>query len=160
MRGIAFRDFAPGDGAWIRARHAALYAEADGFDAQFGAAVAEVLSQFEATRDPCCERAFIPLRDGQPRGSLFCTREDAQTARLRLFLLEPEERGQGLGRHMLGRCVAFAREAGYARIVLSTHESHRAACALYARSGWRLVASHPVRSYGRDLVRQDWEMPL
>jgi RimJ/RimL family protein N-acetyltransferase len=61
---------------------------------------------------------------------------------------------------MLDRCLAFAREAGYARIVLSTHESHRAACALYARSGWRLVASHPVRSYGRDLVRQDWEMPL
>lgn len=160
MQGIAFRDLCPGDADWIVARHAALYAEADGFDQSFAAAVAEVLARFESARDPTCERAFIPLRDGRPRGSLLCTREDARTARLRLFLLEPEERGRGLGRAMVARCRAFARDAGYARMILSTHESHRAACALYVRTGWSLTAAAPVRSYGRDLVRQDWEIGL
>jgi len=41
---------------------------------------------------------------------------------------------------------------------LATHESHRAACALYARNGWRIATSHPVRSYGCDLVEQTWEI--
>jgi GNAT superfamily N-acetyltransferase len=122
--------------------------------------VAEVLARFEAGRDPARERAFIPLRDGRPKGSLLCTREDAATARLRLFLLEPEERGRGLGREMVARCLAFARAAGYARMILSTHESHRAACALYARMGWTLTGAAPVHSYGRDLIRQDWEIGL
>ena len=97
MQGIAFRDLSPGDADWILARHAALYAEAEGFDDSFAAAVAQVLERFEADRGPARARAFIPLRDGRPRGSLLCTREDAATARLRLFLLEPEERGRGLG---------------------------------------------------------------
>ncbi|WP_454274820.1 hypothetical protein [Roseovarius sp. MBR-154] len=29
---------------------------------------------------------------------------------------------------------------------------------LYARDGWRLVTSRPVRSYGCDLVEQSWEI--
>ncbi|MDZ7708937.1 MAG: hypothetical protein U5K36_01530 [Roseovarius sp.] len=37
--------------------------------------------------------------------------------------------------------MAFARDCGYARMQLWTHESHRAACALYAAHGWRLTAS-------------------
>ena len=60
---------------------------------------------------------------------------------------------------MVARCLAFARDAGYVRMVLSTHESHRAACALYARTGWSLTAAAPVRSYGRG-GRQDWEIGL
>jgi hypothetical protein len=41
---------------------------------------------------------------------------------------------------------------------LWTHESHRAACALYAQNGWQLVSSKPVRSFGCDLVEQSWEI--
>ncbi len=81
-------------------------------------------------------------------------------AKLRLFLLEPEARGRGLGQRLLDACLGFARAAGYRRLELWTHESHRAACALYARNGFRLVGSRPVRSFGQDLVEQTWEIPL
>jgi GNAT superfamily N-acetyltransferase len=87
-------------------------------------------------------------------------RLDDQTAKLRLFLLEPQMRGHGLGKQMLAHCMAFAKQAGYSRMQLWTHESHKAACALYAASGWRLAASRPVHSFGRDLVEQSWKIDL
>jgi len=51
-------------------------------------------------------------------------------------------------------------DAGYTDMQLWTHESHLAACALYARTGWTLTDSKPVRSFGRDLVEQTWRIRL
>jgi hypothetical protein len=45
-------------------------------------------------------------------------------------------------------------------MTLWTHESHRAACALYAKNGFACVRSEPVRSFGVDLVEQAWERDL
>ncbi|GHG86846.1 hypothetical protein GCM10010961_14790 [Pseudodonghicola xiamenensis] len=56
--------------------------------------------------------------------------------------------------------MAYAREAGYRDMVLWTHESHQAACALYAAAGWTLERSEPVRSFGIDLVEQSWRIVL
>ena len=79
---------------------------------------------------------------------------------LRLFLLVREARGLGLGRRLLDLCIAHARDHGFARLTLWTHESHRAACALYAKAGFDCVASVPVRSFGVDLVEQEWSLDL
>jgi hypothetical protein len=43
---------------------------------------------------------------------------------------------------------------------LWTHESHRAAGALYARAGWDLVESAPVTSFGKPNVEQTWRITL
>lgn len=56
--------------------------------------------------------------------------------------------------------MQFARDAGYADMELWTHESHRAACALYRAHGWQIQSSRPVRNYGVDLVEQIWTIPL
>jgi hypothetical protein len=45
-------------------------------------------------------------------------------------------------------------------MILWTHESHRAACALYERTGWQLKSSKPVTSFGAALVEQHWEIDL
>lgn len=157
MDSTRIRPFHPSDAAWLVARHGKLYAREAGFDASFAPLVAAILDRFIDSGDPTAEAGWIAEARGRRLGSVFCMREDAHTARLRLFLLEPEARGQGLGYRMLQTCMGFARARGYRGMILSTHESHRAACALYARTGWRLVASHPVCSYGCDLVEQSWE---
>jgi GNAT superfamily N-acetyltransferase len=158
---VTLRDLAIGDAGWLIERHAVLYARDDGFDETFEALVAEILAAYIRNRDPARERAFIAVADGRRVGSVFCVRGDAPgVAKLRLFLIEPDWRGRGLGRRLLDACLGFAREAGYDRLRLWTHESHRAACALYARSGFRLLDSRPVRSFGQDLVEQTWEIGL
>ena len=93
-------------------------------------------------------------------GSIFCVKLDEKTAKLRLFLLVPEARGKGLGKLLLQACMGYARATGYRRMQLWTHESHRAACALYTAAGWRCVASKPVRSFNVDLIEQSWEIDL
>ena len=158
---VTLRDLEIGDAGWLIEQHAVLYARHDGFDASFEALVAEVLAAFIRTRDPARERAFIAEEDGRRLGSVFCMRSgEPGVAQLRLFLLVPEARGRGLGQRLLDACLGFARGAGYARMRLWTHESHRTACALYARNGFFLTQSRPVRSFGQDLVEQAWEIGL
>ena len=81
-------------------------------------------------------------------------------AKLRLFLVMPEARGQGLGQVLLDACLTHARDRDFRRMVLWTHESHKAACALYEKRGFALTRSEPVRSFGVDLVEQTWEIDL
>ncbi|WP_076446350.1 GNAT family N-acetyltransferase [Roseivivax lentus] len=158
---ITLRAFNADDLDWLSDLHGVLYAEAEGFDASFGVLVRRILTEFLAGHDPTCERGFVAVApDGTRLGSIFCVRQDATTARLRLFLLRPEMRGQGIGRQLLEACTEFARACGYAKMTLATHESHRAACALYARSGWSLLSSKDVVSFGQKLVEQHWERPL
>jgi GNAT superfamily N-acetyltransferase len=152
------RPFRREDAAWLVERHGTLYARAEGFDATFAPLVAGILDSFAADHDPTCEAGWIAETGGARLGSIFCVRLDQQTAKLRLFLLVPEARGQGLGQRLLETCMTYARNRGYRGMQLWTHESHRAACALYARNGWQLVASRPVHSFGRDLVEQSWEI--
>ncbi len=158
---VILRDLEIGDAGWLIQQHAELYARDEGFDHSFEALVAEILADFIRHRDPAFERAFIACRGSVRLGSVFCVRSGvAGVAKLRLFLLRPEARGLGLGKRLLQACMAFARDRGYRKMMLWTHESHHAACALYARSGWRCTASKPVRSFGVDLVEQSWEIDL
>jgi GNAT superfamily N-acetyltransferase len=156
MTQIEIRRFTPEDRDWLVHEHRVNFARDEGFDNSFGDLVAEILDGFLADHDPRDEAGWIAWDGAQRLGSIFCVRLDAQTAKLRLFLLTPGARGKGLGRRMLGTCMGFAREQGYGGMTLWTHESHRAAGALYARNGWSLIDSKPVTSFGKPNVEQTW----
>lgn len=158
MDQIILRPFRAEDAAWLIAKHGALYQRDEGFDATFTRLVEDIVEAFIATHDPGCEAGWIAEQDGQRLGSIFCVRLTGEIAKLRLFLLVPEARGKGLGLRLLETCMAFAKARGYRGMQLWTHESHRAACALYAQNGWQLVSSQPVQAFGCDLVEQSWEI--
>ena len=52
-----------------------------------------------------------------------------------LFVAE-QARGRGMGKALLAAAADFARDAGAARLTLSTDVANRAAQALYERVGW------------------------
>lgn len=158
MTDVTLRRFAPSDMQWLVARHQDIYAREAGFDESFGLLVADILHSFCAGHDPSCERGWMAESRGTRLGTVFCMRKDAATAQLRLFLLAPQARGQGLGKRLLRECMEFARAAGYRGMMLTTHESHRTACALYRAFGWQLTDSRPVRNYGQDLIEQTWRL--
>jgi DNA-binding MarR family transcriptional regulator len=157
---VEIRDMAPGDIGWVIERHAALYARDEGYDAQFETLVSRILADWLAARDPARERAFIAWGAGRRQGSVFCFREDDTTARLRLFLIEPGARGIGLGRRMLRECLHWVASRNYRRMVLWTHESHRAAGALYASQGFVLRDSTPTLAFGQEVVDQVWDIDI
>lgn len=157
---LEIRGLQPGDAGWILQQHGELYARDEGYDFSFEVLVAEILADFLRQNDPARERAFIAAAGPRRLGSVFCVRVSDEVAKLRLFLVVPQARGLGLGQRLLDECTGFARAAGYRRMVLWTHESHRAACALYARNGWVKRSDTPTRAFGQDVVDQEWDLVL
>ncbi|TDR93376.1 bifunctional helix-turn-helix transcriptional regulator/GNAT family N-acetyltransferase [Enterovirga rhinocerotis] len=158
--GIALRPHKTGDLGWVAHRQGLLYAREYGFDASFEALVAEILIGFERTHDPARERAWIAERDGDILGSVYCMRESDEVAKLRLLYVEPAARGSGLGSRLVGECIAFARARGYRTLTLWTNAGLDAALHIYRKAGFTLIDEEPHRSFGRDLVGQNWSLEL
>ncbi|WP_330339841.1 bifunctional helix-turn-helix transcriptional regulator/GNAT family N-acetyltransferase [Streptomyces sp. NBC_00557] len=158
---VVLRGPGPGDLGWIVQRNAALYAAEYGWNADYEALVARIVAGFAEDHDPRLERVWIAEQDRRPVGCVMCVRDGAPgTARLRLLLVEPEARGHGVGDRLVRAVIDFARGAGYRDLVLWTNDVLAGARRIYQRHGFTLVSEKPHHSFGKDLVGQDWRLPL
>lgn len=157
---VRLRRHRPGDMGWVVQRHGELYWREYGYDERFEALVAEIVARFVQRLDPRRERCWIAERDGVRIGTVFLVRKSAASAQLRLLLVEPEARGLGLGRRLVKACVAFARAAGYRRLVLWTQSELTAARATYEKLGFRRVRRERHHSFGKPLTGEYWELAL
>jgi GNAT superfamily N-acetyltransferase len=153
---VNLRPFQAADADWVVQTHQRLYAEAEGYDATFGDLVAGIVRDFIRDFDPVGEAGWIAEADGRRLGCVFCKKIDAEVAKLRMLLVEPRARGTGLGRRLVRTCMQFARDRGYRHMTLWTHDSHKAAIAIYEAEGWKLVSSVPGVAFGVRVVDQEW----
>lgn len=159
MGDVVLRDAVqPGDLGWVLMAHGERYAAEYGWSVE--AVTARIVADFAAGAVPGRDAAWVADLDGRRVGSMLCVREDATTARLRLLLVEPDARGLGVGRALVERCVAFAREAGYARLVLWTNEPLAAARRLYLAAGFTLVDEARHTEFGDELLGQSYALDL
>jgi DNA-binding MarR family transcriptional regulator/GNAT superfamily N-acetyltransferase len=154
------REPRPGDMGWVVQSHGALYASEYGFDSSFEGLVAEIAAKFLASFDASRERCWIADIDGAQVGSVFLVRHSDDIAKLRLLLVDPAGRGQGLGQRLVRECIAFAQACGYRKITLWTQSILVAARKIYQDAGFVLVATEPHRSFGQSLIGETWEMEL
>jgi DNA-binding MarR family transcriptional regulator/GNAT superfamily N-acetyltransferase len=157
---VILRGHGPGDMGCVVQSHGALYASEYGFDSTFEALVAEIAAKFLTSFDASRERCWIAELDGAPVGSVFLVRHTDEVAKLRLLLVDPAGRGHGLGKRLVGECIAFARACGYRTITLWTQSILVAARKIYQDAGFVLEATEPHRSFGQSLIGETWELKL
>src|SRR6266850_3423298 len=127
---ITLRAHRPGDMGWVIQAHGAIYEAEYGWGVRFEALVAEIAARFLQDFDAKRERCWIAEMDGAPVGSVFVVKESQTVAKLRLLILEPHARGQGLGTRLVAECIAFSRRAGYKKLALWTQSNLYAARAI------------------------------
>ncbi len=159
-RTFILRDPEPGDLGYVIHRQTLLYATEYGWDWTFEALLGEIVSKFITKFDPAWDRCWIAEIEGEIVGSVFVTRDDDETAKLRMLYVEKTARGMGLGRRLVDESIRFTKARGYSRMVLWTNDILLSARRIYEAAGFTLYEEEPHHSFGKDLVGQMWERDL
>lgn len=157
---VVLRGPRPGDYGIVASRQGILYAEEYGWDLSYEALVSEIIGQFGLKHDPKRERCWVVERGGDVVGSIFVVKRSQTVAQLRLLYVDPSARGLGVGRLLVDEVIKFSRAAGYKKITLWTNSVLVSARRIYEAAGFALVSSEKHRSFGKDLIGQNWELKL
>jgi GNAT superfamily N-acetyltransferase len=154
-------DLRPGDLGRVVALHAVLYAREHAFDHTFEGYVAETVGQFAVRFRPARDRLWLAEIEDRLVGSIAIVGKDDAAAQLRWFLLDPDVRGVGLGRRLLGDALAFCRSAVYRSVFLWTIHPLTAAARLYEAHGFRKTEAKPVAAlWGALLSEERYDLAL
>lgn len=157
----SLRGLRVGDLGLVTARQAIVYAEEYGWNQDYEALVAQILSDFHRDFDPARDAAWIAEMGREMVGSIFLVRGDAPgIAKLRLLYVEPHARGAGIGALLIATCIEHAKALGYAQLHLWTNSVLSSARRLYERFGFTLTDETRHHSFGHDLIGQNWSLSL
>lgn len=149
-----------GDIGWVIRRHGELYGQEYGWDWRFEALVARICADFVDHFKPEREACWIAEQDGRNIGCVFLVQAAPTVAQLRMLLVEPDARGQGVGEALVQQCEQRARALGFRKIRLWTNSVLTAARHIYQKAGYRLVKTEPHESFGHRLMGETWELRL
>jgi GNAT superfamily N-acetyltransferase len=158
---IELRSLQSGDIGWVIAEHARVYSREYGWNMRFEALVARICADYIDKHQPDWERAWVATLGEQIVGCAFVVRKSKTVAQLRMLIVSPQARGQGLGRRLSDECLNFARSKGYKKMQLWTNANLLSARAIYASQGFKLIQSEAYEGFGKtDLVSETWELVL
>ena len=157
---IVIREAALADHGWVLERHAYLFEDEGGWGRPFIAMIARLVADYLEDPDPDWEAAWVAKLDGRRVGSVYCVRRSDEVAQLRLLFVDSEARGHGVGRLLVERCIDFARERGYARLMLSTVSPLESARRIYEAAGFRQTKEEPDPAFPEGTLAQEMWLAL
>jgi ribosomal protein S18 acetylase RimI-like enzyme len=93
-------------------------------------------------------------------GAVLLVDAGDDVGQLRLLHVEPWTRGLGIGSALVGKCIEFARGAGYTKIRLWTHTVLASARRIYEAQGFRIVETAVHDEFGKPEQGETWELEL
>lgn len=154
------RSHRPGDIGYVTHRHGVLYAQEYGFDDTFEAYVANGMGTFIDNFNPDREHLWIAETNGTIIGSVAIVHAHGDTAQLRWLFVDPNERCRGIAGKLIQEALVFARQKGYASVMLWTIDFLHAARTLYANAGFALAETRESRLWGKTLNEEKWELAI
>jgi GNAT superfamily N-acetyltransferase len=156
----SLRPFAYGDMARIVLAQTEYYDRAFGWRGRMERLLLDVCGDFLDNHVPGRTQCWVAEVDGQFAGSIFCCDAGDNVAQLRLLHVDDAARGMGLGSTLVTACVDFARNAGYAQIMLWTHAVLLPARRLYAAAGFVVTETHTHDEFGKPEPGEIWRLTL
>ena len=153
-------DLRPGDIGYVTYMHGRLYKQEYAYGVNFETYVAQGLAEFWKQYDPGKDRVWICSHAERIVGFLLLMHRGKDVAQLRYFILEPEYRGIGLGKKLMGLYMAYLKEKGYKSSYLWTTHELETAAALYTRHGFVLTEEKDSEAFGKALRERKYEMKL
>lgn len=148
-----------GDAGRIIQMHGTLYHEEYDYTTAFEAYVAASFYEFLLDDPMKKDRIWIAEHHGEIVGCIGIIDRQSR-AQLRWFLIHPDYRGIGLGKHLLEQAVAYCREQNFESVYLDTTEDLDTAIALYTRAGFVKVQEKENHSWKENLLELEYELRL
>ncbi|HTF29399.1 MAG TPA: GNAT family N-acetyltransferase [Flavitalea sp.] len=149
-----------GDIGQITFLHGILYKEEHSYSISFESYVAKGLYEFYHQYHPEKDRVWVCEHTGTIIGFILLMHRNDTTAQLRYFILRPEYRGIGLGKHLMNLYMEFLKEKGYHKSYLWTTDELVAAASLYKRHGFVLTDEKESTDFGKALREQRYDLIL
>ena len=157
---VILRDHRIGDLGWMIHRQGLIYNQQFGWNGEFEVLIAGIYRDYEAAPASPPKHLWVAEQNGAIVGSIFVMPSEGieGSAQLRMLYVEPSARGRGIGTALVAQAVNFARDRGYRRMRLWTHEEQVSARRVYAAAGFAIVETIPEHNFGKEMVGEIWEM--
>jgi len=158
------RPYKKGEELYVARLHEKLYSEEYSWGPAFTVYAAKIALDFAKAEKNERQELFVAESCGRLFGCIMlCETEDPLTAQLRLFAVEKECRGKGVGSALLKALMDKAHEAGYKKMILWTASPLVSAIRQYEKLGFReteSVENTTWRTDGGSLYEIKMEMDL
>ena len=157
---VQIREAEPGDHGWVLERHAHLFDDQEVWGDRFLALIARLISDYLGDHDPQHEGAWVAELDGERVGSIYCVRRSEEVAQLRLYFVDRQARGHGVGSRLVEHCIDFAGDRGYKRMMLSTVSPLESARRIYDAAGFRQTKEESDPAFPDGALAQEMWLDL
>lgn len=127
----------PGDLGRIVSLHGKFYHARDGFGLPFEAFVGRTLAEF-VLDNKGNGKFWLVERDGKLVACTAAVLRDNHRGQIRWVLVDPAERGQGLGKQLVNEAIRFCKEESCQSIFLETTDGLQESQALYESLGFKV----------------------
>ncbi len=152
------RKLLPGDIGHITQLHGQLYHQEQNYGLSFEAYVAASLAEFCLQFDASKDAVWLAEHHDQVMGFLALMHRPQRTAQLRFFIVSPDYRGMGLGKHMMALFMQTLQAKNYRKAYLWTADGLAASASLYQRHGFVLTEEKPSTAFGKPVIEQRYDL--
>ena len=132
-------DLRPGDLGRLIALHGAAYEQLDGFGIRFEAFVARTIAEY-ALDNNANGRIWFAERGHRLIGCAAIVLRENKRGQLRWVVVEPSERGTGIGNKLVNAALDFCRDVGCDYVYLETTIGLPESQTLYEKLGFTVTS--------------------